>query len=144
MSPPDDETAPPPRRRPPERDAATRRSDLRERLPSIDGPRSSDRLPSRDSLPIPDRTWHPDGRPELTVTAVAFWAAVVLPFVSLIALFFVPRTPAGLAVVAALLAANAVALVLGHDYEPGSDGGTAPVDADGSPSGTTGPRSGSE
>lgn len=54
-----------------------------------------------------------------TVRAVAFWAAIVIPVGYPFLLYAgLDRTNALLFV--GLLAANAVALAVGHDYEPGS------------------------
>lgn len=48
--------------------------------------------------------------------AVAFWAAVVLPFAILGVLAGGPDTTTQFAVLGGLLAANVLALVVGHDY----------------------------
>lgn len=48
--------------------------------------------------------------------AVAFWAAVVLPFAILGVLASGPDTTSQFAVLAGLLVTNVLALVVGHDY----------------------------
>lgn len=53
---------------------------------------------------------------ERTVTAVCFWVAALLPFVYLPVLVSGVDSAARFAVVVGLLALNAVALVVGHDY----------------------------
>ncbi|WP_281194626.1 hypothetical protein [Halorubrum sp. F4] len=54
-----------------------------------------------------------------TVRAVAFWAAIVIPVGYPFLLYAGLDRTNGLIFVG-LLAANAVALALGHDYDPGS------------------------
>ena len=54
----------------------------------------------------------------MTARAVAFWAAVVLPFVSLGVLFAGPVTRLDLLLLLALLSANVVALYAGRSYAP--------------------------
>ena len=50
------------------------------------------------------------------VKAGAFWAAVLLPFCTLGLLASGLETPTGYALLAALLAGNVLALVVGHNY----------------------------
>ncbi|MFC7135740.1 hypothetical protein [Halobaculum litoreum] len=52
----------------------------------------------------------------MTVRAVAFWAAVLLPFASLVVVFAGPVSRLDFLVLLGLLSANVVALYLGHGY----------------------------
>lgn len=58
-----------------------------------------------------DASWLPTA-----LKATAFWAAVVLPFATLAVLANGLESDAQYALLAALLLANVLALVVGHDY----------------------------